>query len=37
VIIAAGTIEEAVFQRLQDKNLKQLSMLDLLRDYFGER
>lgn len=37
VVIAAGTIEEAVFQRLQDKNLKQLSMLDLLRDYFGER
>jgi hypothetical protein len=32
VIIAAGTIEEAVYQRLLDKNLKQLSMLDLLRD-----
>lgn len=37
VIIAVGTIEEAVFQRLQDKNMRQLSMLDLLRDYFGER
>lgn len=37
VIIAAGTIEEAVFARLMDKNKKQLSMLDLLRDYFKDR
>lgn len=37
VIIAAGTLEETVYQRLLDKNQKQLSMLDLLRDYFGDR
>lgn len=37
VVIAAGTIEEAVYQRLLDKNQKQTSMLDLLRTYFKDR
>ncbi len=37
VIIAANTIEEAVYQRLLDKNQKQTSMLDLLRTYFKDR
>jgi hypothetical protein len=29
--------DEDVFARLMDKNKKQLSMLDLLRDYFKDR
>lgn len=36
VVIAPGTIEEKVFQKLQDKNVRQLKLLDLLKDLFSE-
>lgn len=35
VIIAPGTIEEKVFQRLQDKDVKQTNMLEMLKELFN--
>lgn len=37
VILAAGTIEEAVYQRLLDKDAKQTNMLELLKEYYQGR
>jgi SNF2 family DNA or RNA helicase len=34
VVIAPGTIEEKVYEKLMAKNSKQMSMLELLKDYF---
>ena len=35
-VLAPGTVEERVFQTLTDKNKRQLSMLELLKDLFKE-
>lgn len=37
VVIAPGTVEEKVYQRLQDKDAKQMSMLDLLKELFNDQ
>lgn len=37
VVLAPGTIEEKVFQKLQDKDAKQTSMLNLLKELFHEQ
>lgn len=37
VIIAPGTVEEKVYQKLQDKDLRQGSMLNLLKELFHEQ
>lgn len=36
VVIAPGTVEEKVFQRLKEKDQRQGTMLDLLKDLFHD-
>lgn len=37
LVLAPGTLENKVFQRLQDKDLRQSSLLGLLKDLFSDR
>lgn len=37
VILAAGSIEDGVFKKLNDKNARQMDMLDLLKDLYHEQ